>query len=385
MKTSAQAIRDEFILRFGNTPVVVRSPGRINLIGEHTDYNDGFVLPGAIDKAVYVAIQKKSTNSIRLFASEYDDEVEVSVADVRPSQKKPWTNYILGVVDQLVKDENKLSGFDLVIQGDIPLGAGLSSSAAVECATAFALNEIFNLELSRLDLVKISQKAEHEFAGVKCGIMDQFASMFGKKDHVIKLDCRSLEYEYVPVKLQGHSLVLFDTQVKHTLASSAYNTRRAECEAAVSLINMEQPQVISLRDATLDMVKQYVKPAGANLYNRAHYVVSEIIRVGEACDDLARHDLFSVGKKMFATHEGLSRQYEVSCAELDFLVDWVKENPSVLGARMMGGGFGGCTLNLIADEKISTVVDAVSRAYRNQFNIELKSYVVCLEDGTGLV
>jgi galactokinase len=379
------SIREEFASRFGQQAVIVRSPGRINLIGEHTDYNDGFVLPGAIDKAVYVAVQKNSSPIIRLFAGEYNDDAEVGVEALKPSTEKPWTNYILGVVDQLLKAGHTLSGFDLIIHGDIPLGAGLSSSAAVECATAFALNEIFNLGLSRLDMVKISQQAEHEFAGVKCGIMDQFASMFGKKDHVIKLDCRSLEYEYVPVKLQGHSLVLFDTQVKHALASSAYNTRRAECEAAVSLINMEQPQVKSLRDATLDMVKQYVRPAGATLYNRAYYVVSEINRVEEACEDLTRHDLLSVGKKMFATHEGLSRQYEVSCAELDFLCDQVKDNPFVPGARMMGGGFGGCTLNLIATEKIPTVVDAVSQAYRNKFNLELKSYVVNLEEGTGLV
>lgn len=379
------SLRQAFTTRFGKEPLVVRSPGRINLIGEHTDYNDGFVLPGAIDKAVYVAVQKNSTHTIRLFAVEYQAGVEVALPDVRPSTEMPWTNYILGVVDQLIKGEKKVEGFDLVIQGDIPLGAGLSSSAAVECATAFALNELFNLKLSRLDLVKLSQKAEHEFAGVKCGIMDQFASMFGKKDHVIKLDCRSLEYEYVPVNLHGYTLMLFDTQVKHALASSAYNTRREECEAAVALINMEHPEVKSLRDADAGMVKQYVKPAGEKLYNRAHYVVREIDRVELACEDLKQNNLNAFGEKMFATHDGLSKLYEVSCAELDFLVDQVRTNPSVIGARMMGGGFGGCTINLIKAAEVEPVVAGVTEAYRQAFQLDLKSYPVSLEAGTGVV
>lgn len=371
-----------FNRHFGGDPIVVKSPGRINLIGEHTDYNQGFVLPAAIDKAVYVAVRKNEDNQIRLFAQAYDDFEEITVDDLKPSVVKPWTNYILGVVDQLKKRGQALTGFELIITGDIPLGAGLSSSAAVECATAFALNEIFDLKLSRLELVKLAQKAEHEFAGVMCGIMDQFASVFGKKDHVIKLDCRSLEYEYVPLKLDGLNLVLFDSQVKHSLASSAYNKRREACEASVELIRKRYPAVQSLRDATPEMVYECVKPVDEVLFQRANYVVQEIIRVPLACNDLMENNIKAFGTKMFATHHGLSKHYEVSCPELDFLVDQVQHIPSVLGARMMGGGFGGCTLNIIEESATPAVVDSLTRSYFDAFAIDLKTYLVSLEDGT---
>jgi galactokinase len=380
-----KVVSNEFGNRFGGYPIIVRSPGRINLIGEHTDYNEGYVLPGAIDKAVYVAVGNNNSDRINLFAIEYNEVVAIRLEEVRPSAEHPWTNYILGVVDQLSKRGCVISGFNLVIAGDIPLGAGLSSSAAVECATALALNHLFGLKISKLDLVKLSQKAEHEFAGVKCGIMDQFASMFGKKDHVIKLDCRSLDYEYIQVRMDGYKILLFDTRVKHSLASSEYNTRREECEHALSLIRKNYPNVSSLRDATPEMVEECVKPAGRTFYNRAKFVVDEIERVKKACEDLRCRNLDAFGKEMFATHKGLSELYEVSCEELDFLVDEVSDDPAVLGARMMGGGFGGCTINLIREQVAASLTNRLKEAYKKQFGIDLKSCEVSLEEGTSIV
>lgn len=381
----AQHVRNTFIQQFQIEPLIVRSPGRINLIGEHTDYNDGLVLPAAIDKAVYVAVQKNSRDLIRLVSLEYRDQVEVTLTDITPSSSKPWTNYILGVVDQFQKRGFKVSGFDLVIAGDVPLGAGLSSSAAVECATAYALSEIFLFGLPRLELVKLAQLAEHEFAGVKCGIMDQFASVFGKLNHVIKLDCRSLEYTYVPLDLNGYEIVLFDSRVKHSLASSAYNKRREECETGVQLIQRQYPEVESLRDATLQQVEQCIKPVDPIVFKRCAYVVEEISRVEQACEALSNNDLKTFGKLMFQTHEGLSLAYEVSCDELDFLITEVRKFPAVIGARMMGGGFGGCTINLIARQEMKRVTDLVTLSYQKKFGVSPGVYHVTPSDGTAVL
>ena len=381
----AQTVRNTFVQRFQAEPVVVRSPGRINLIGEHTDYNDGLVLPAAIDKAVYVAVQKNHLNLVRLVSQEYNDQVEVALADLAPSSSKPWTNYILGVADQFQQRNFSVTGFDLVIAGDVPLGAGLSSSAAVECATAYALNEIFSFGLSRLELVKLAQLAEHEFAGVKCGIMDQFASVFGKPNHVIKLDCRSLEYDYVPFDLSGYKLVLFDSRVKHSLASTAYNKRREECELGVQLIQRQYPEVKSLRDATLSQVEECIKPVDQTIFKRCAYVVEEISRVEQACEALRHNDLHAFGQRMFQTHEGLSKAYEVSCVELDFLINEVKKFPAVIGARMMGGGFGGCTINLMAEQEMKRVTDLVTLSYQKQFAVTPGVYPVTPSAGTAML
>lgn len=378
-------VADMFHDHFGGNSIVIKSPGRINLIGEHVDYNDGFVLPAAIDKAVYIAMGKKNSNGIRLYSDEYKQHIEVKLSEVRPSKSHPWTNYILGVVDQLKKRGYPIGGFDLVITGDIPLGAGLSSSAAVECATAFGVNELFGLNLHKLDLVKLSQQAEHEFAGVKCGIMDQFASMFGKAGHAIRLDCRSLEYEYIPLTFDGLSFVLFDTQVKHALASTAYNRRREECDEAIALIKRANPQIQSLRDCTLQMVDNALSYEDPILYKRAQFVLCEIDRVVQGCHDLEKKDSKSFGQKMFLSHEGLKVQYEVSCAELDFLIDQVKENQAVIGARMMGGGFGGCTINLVEKPAVDNIVSRLQQAYWNEFKLELKAYPVSVENGTDVV
>jgi len=363
--------------------IVVRSPGRINLIGEHTDYNEGFVLPAAIDKAVYVAVEKNSGDSISLFSVDFNEKIETSIAAIKPEPGQ-WQTYILGVVDQLVKRGKPVQGFKLVIYGDVPLGAGLSSSAAVECAAAFALNELFDLQLTKIELVKTAQLAEHAFAGVKCGIMDQFASVFGKKDHVIKLDCRSLDYAYFPVQLEGYKIVLLDSMVKHSLASTEYNVRRSQCEEGVSLIRNKYPQVNSLRDVSLSMIDECLSHNGI-IDRRCRYVVEENTRLQEGCVDLLNGKLEAFGQKMFATHKGLSEQYEVSCKELDLLVASVRQLPEVIGARMMGGGFGGCTINLVKETAIDVVIQTITEKYNTAYGKEPKAYVVQIEDGTSVI
>lgn len=372
-----------FIEKFQEQPVIFRSPGRVNILGEHTDYNEGFVLPAAIDKNIYIAISKRKDNSINLYATDFDENFKGDITNVKKSNTQ-WANYILGVVDQLQKKGHVLTGFNAVVDGDVPIGAGLSSSAALECVTIFALNELFELGLNRLSLVPLAQKAEHVFAGVHCGIMDQFASMFGKQDHVIKLDCRSLEYEYVPFKLDGYKILLLNTNVKHNLAASEYNTRRLQCEKGVSIIRQHHPDVKSLRDVTLDMLKQFVEPIEPLVYQRCKYVVQENRRLLEACEDLARGDIKSLGAKMYQTHYGLRYFYDVSCKELDFLVEYVKNIPSVAGARMMGGGFGGCTINLVQEDAIEKLVKDISFAYKEAMNLPLTAYIASIENGTGI-
>jgi galactokinase len=356
----------------------------VNIIGEHTDYNDGFVLPAAIDKAAYVAVGKRADDRISMYANEFSDAHETGLTGFTKTEKG-WPNYILGVVDQLQKSGKKVGGFNLLVDGDIPLGAGLSSSAALECATVFALNELFGLEIEKSSMAPIAQHAEHEFAGVNCGIMDMFASLFGKKDHAISLDCRSLAYEYVPLQLNGYKILLLNTNVKHTLSSSAYNTRRRQCEQGVAWVKEHVPSVKALRDVTVAMLDEHVLPKDALIYQRCRYVVDENNRLLEACEDLKKSDLQALGKKMFATHDGLSRMYEVSCTELDFLVDQVKDKEAVIGARMMGGGFGGCTINLVKEEAIEEIVAAIKPAYEAATGLLLSYYVASVEDGTKVI
>lgn len=379
-----EELKKVFIEKFAATPILVKSPGRINLIGEHTDYNDGFVLPAAIDKYAYVAIQKREDKHINLFSVDFNEAQEATLPELT-TEGKHWPVYILGVVDQLLKSNYALTGFNLVLCGDVPIGAGLSSSAAVECATILALNELFNLGISKMEMVKMAQKAEHEFAGVKCGIMDQFASMFGKENNLIRLDCRSLQYEYFPFYVPGCQVVLMDTHVKHSLASSAYNERRAQCEKGVAIIQPFFPQVKSLRDVNLQMLQQYVFPVDELVYRRCKYVVEEIERTVNACTDLIKNDFISFGKKMFQTHEGLSNDYAVSCRELDFLIQQVKDNPAVLGARMMGGGFGGCTINLVKENEAEVLIEKISKAFQKETGSTLSAYKVTIQDGASVI
>ncbi len=383
-KKIIDSITEAFKTLSSQKPLIVRSPGRVNLIGEHTDYNEGFVLPAAVDKAIYVAVTKRPDQKIVLFSCEYNEHYEVMMEDMAPT-KKGWPNYILGVVAQLKENKHSISGFNLSFDGDVPVGAGMSSSAAIECAVVFALNTLFELGIDKKKMVQMTQKAEHEYAGVKVGIMDMFASMYGKKDHVIKLDCRSLDYEYVPLDLKEYKILLLNTNVKHSLASSAYNKRREQCEEGVALVKKHHPEVHSLRDVTMEMLDKYVKEADTVIYDRCKYVIEENERLLQACEDLKKGNIESLGKKMFESHEGLSKLYDVSCKELDFLVDHVKNNPAVLGARMMGGGFGGCTINIVKEDAIDSLIEVTAAAYKKEMNLELTPYTVDIEDGTSLI
>ena len=380
----ASRVKESYIHLFPRTdPLIVRSPGRVNLIGEHTDYNYGFVLPAAIDKAIYLAIGPRPDNEIHLFSLDLDRSFTCTL-DLREPAPEHWPNYLLGVVQQLQQAGKSPGGFNCVFAGDIPIGSGMSSSAALECATAFALNELFHLQLDRLTMVRMSQRAENLFVGVQCGIMDQFASMFGRRDHVIRLDCQSLEYAWFPFNLEGIRIVLLDTNVKHSLASTEYNTRRRQCEAGVRLIRAHHPDVTSLRDATPEMLDRYVAPVDELVWRRCRFIVGENARLLAATEDLLNGDLRAFGRKMFETHDGLSRDYEVSCRELDFLVDEVRDDDAVIGARMMGGGFGGCTINLVQEEAIDSLVARITPVYRAAMNKEMKAYVAQIEDGTSI-
>jgi galactokinase len=376
-------VTDLFSQHFGQPDLIVRSPGRINLIGEHTDYNMGFVLPASIDKAIYIAIGKRNDTEIHLLAADLDEKYQTTLDQLLFSDKH-WPNYVMGVVDQLQKAGHSLKGFNAVLSGDVPLGAGLSSSAAVECATAFALNDLFSLGLDRLTMVQLSQKAENQFVGVQCGIMDQFASMFGREEKLIRLDCRSLAYEYIPFPTETIEVLLMDTGVKHSLASTEYNQRREECETGVSIIRQQYPEVNSLRDATSAMVETVLSGGDTKVYHRCKYIVEEIERLQLACADLQQRDLHAFGQKMFATHDGLSRLYEVSCPEADALVDMVRNDAKVYGARMMGGGFGGCTINIVEKGYAPELAERTAPVYLERFGKEMKWYIVQIDKGTSI-
>lgn len=381
-----EKLRAEFVERYESEPaVIVRSPGRVNIIGEHTDYNEGFVLPAAIDKAAYIALSLRDDDEIHLTALDLNETFSTTVAALKPVGDISWPNYILGSAAQFIKRGITLPGFNAVLSSDVPIGAGLSSSAAVECATVFALNELLQTNLDRVPMVVMAQKAEHEYAGVMCGIMDQFASMMGKKDHVIKLDCRSLAYEYVPFKLDGIKILLLNTNVKHSLASSEYNTRRNECSQAVDWIKVHHPEVTSLRHANIAMLNEHVLPKDKTIDKRSRFVVEEIDRLLTGCTDLQQGNIAALGQKMFATHDGLSKMYAVSCKELDFLVDFVRDRPEVIGARMMGGGFGGCTINLVKESAIDQLVADIKPAYEAATGLQLDYYIASIENGTEII
>ena len=379
-------VKSFFVENYGYAPqIMAKSPGRINLIGEHTDYNQGFVLPAAIDKAAYVAIARRDDQLVRLFAKDLGEhhEVKINLLATNPGH---WSAYVLGVVDQLLKMGKQLSGFDLVLTCDVPTGAGMSSSAAVECATAFALNALFDLQLERLDLVRMAQKAENEFVGVKCGIMDMFASVMGKDAQVIQLDCRDLSYQYFPLNLGDYKIVLFDTGVKHSLAGGEYNLRRQQCEQGVAVLKERFPEVNSLRDANLSMLDEQFRSAVSPIvYNRCLYVIEENLRLEAGCKLLLQNDIHGFGKQMHGSHKGLSELYEVSCKELDFLVELSKQEEAIAGARMMGGGFGGCTINLIESSAIEGIYERFSKQYQFAMGRELNMYVTLPSEGSQLI
>ena len=365
--------------------IVVRSPGRINLIGEHTDYNEGYVLPAAIDKAAYLALTPRDDDQINLYSIDLNDEHHTNIRNFERTEEKSWPNYILGVADQFRQRDKLTKGFDAALTADVPIGAGLSSSAAVENAVVMALNAALDTGYKKLTMVEMSQEAEHTFPQLMCGIMDMFASMFGKKDNVIRLDCRSLEYAYEPLDMTDFKIVLFDSNVEHSLGSSEYNVRRAQCEEGVALVKQHYPHVLSLRDVTMEMLDKYVLPVNELVYRRCSYVLEENARLLAACEYLENGDMQAFGEKMYESHEGLSKKYEVSCKELDFLVQQVKGNPDVLGARMMGGGFGGCTINLVKAGAVEPLIEEVTTAYKAAMGLDTKAYITKIEDGTAII
>lgn len=365
--------------------ITVKAPGRINLIGEHTDYNGGFVMPAAIQMAATVHVELREDREIHLFAEDLLETYQLSI-DTIAKANVSWANYLIGVIAQFQKIITIPIGFTIRLKSDVPIGAGLSSSAAIESAVALALNELFSFGIDKMQLTKMAQKAEHEYAGVQCGIMDQFASMFGKKDQVILLDCNTMEYQYYPLELEAYNIVLLDTQIKHALASSEYNTRRKECEQGIAQMQQKYPAVKSFRDASIEMLEECVNQKIMPLvYNRCKYVIEEIERTQAAAKDLQKNKLEAFGQKMFATHHGLSNLYEVSCPELDFLVKAVEADKNVIGARMMGGGFGGCTINLIKKEATASVVQKLVASYQNAFQKTLVHYKVSIEDGAHII
>ena len=382
LQMNTASIRSKFQELYGAEGILFTSPGRINLIGEHTDYNGAFVFPGAVDKAMVAEIRLNGTDRVRAYALDLGEHAEFGLNE-EDAPQQAWARYIFGVCREIQKRGKKITGFDTVFAGDVPLGAGMSSSAALESTFAFALNDLLSLGIDKFELAKIGQATEHNYIGVKCGIMDQFASVFGKAGHLIRLDCKSLEYEYFPFdpKSKGHRLLLVDSVVKHELASSAYNKRRESCERAVAAIAKRHPEVKFLRDASMAMLNEVRSEITEEDYKRAEYVIGEVDRVLAVCEALGRGDYDTVGKKMYETHHGMSKLYEVSCEELDFLNDLAKEL-GVTGSRVMGGGFGGCTINLLKEELHDSFVDEVRRRYQAKYGHAPKFYDVVISDGS---
>ena len=360
---------------FGGKGTLYASAGRINLIGEHTDYNGGFVFPGAIDKVIMACIRPNDSDRVNLYSLDLNDSTSFGFnEDEAPSQQ--WARYVFGVCRETIKRGGAVKGFDAVFAGNVPLGAGLSSSAALESCFAFAINDLFNGNtIEKFELAKIGQSTEHNYCGVNCGIMDQFASVFGKKDCLIRLDCRSLEFEYFPFQIDGYKLVLVDSVVKHELVDSPYNKRRQSCERVAKRLGME-----TLRDADMAQLEAVKSDISAEDYMRAKFVIEEKERVLDVCDALNRGDIATVGRLMYDCHRGLSKDYEVSCEELDYLNDVAKEC-GVVGSRIMGGGFGGCTINLVANDKYDSFISTVTEKFADKYGHAPKIYDVVISDG----
>lgn len=381
----ARDIQSKFLEIFNKEPLMVRAPGRINLIGEHTDYNEGFVMPAAIDKEIFFGMCPSDDHRSIIYSLHYQEKFEVDLKNPHPVKQPKWANYLLGVLFQFIQKGYSVNPFYCAFGGNVPVGAGMSSSAALECGFAFALSEVNLLNVPKLEMITMAQWAEHNYVGVKCGIMDQFASVMGKEDHVIVLDCRALTHQYSPIDLKEYAIVLCDTKVKHSLVDSEYNVRRNECEMGVKILRQHYPAVRSLRDVSENMIVKHRDEFKGKVYYRCLYVVQEILRVQQASKDLDKGDLKAFGKKMYETHDGLSALYEVSCQELDFLVTQAKNSDRVLGARMMGGGFGGCTINLVQKDFVEYFIQHMKEEYKKAFSIDMPTYSVKIRQGVSRV
>ena len=374
-------VKSSFEQRFGIEPIVIKAPGRINLIGEHTDYNNGFVLPAAVDQAIYLAIGKSGSSESTLVSLDMDQTFEFSINDFQPTKEKLWANYLMGVVAEIQKSGREVTGFNIVFSGDVPQGSGMSSSAALECGTCFALNELFDLSIPKVKMVKMSQKAEHNYAGVMCGIMDQFASMMGSADHALLLDCESLEYRHFPIELTDHIIVLCNSNVSHNLADSEYNIRRKQCEEGVSLLQKYFPEIKSLRDVSLEQLNAHQSELSDVVYKRCKYVIEENERVMSMTKAMEAGEIDALGEILTIAQEGMRSGYEISCPEIDFMADFANNREDVVGARMMGGGFGGCTINLVNKGSEDQFISELNAAYKEQFNKEITPIKVVISDG----
>ena len=377
-------VEKKFVKLFNTEPLILKAPGRINLIGEHTDYNNGFVLPATINKNIYFAIQKNNNKNIQIYAVNFNESISIPIENITKNEKT-WANYLLGSFNELIIEGFALQGFDCVFGGDIPIGAGLSSSAAIECGLIFGLNTLYNLNLDNLQIANLAQRAENNFVGVNCGIMDQFAITHGVENKLIKLDCKSLEATYHPYGIIDYVPVFVNSNVKHSLASSEYNIRRKECEQGVQIIQDHIPELESLRDITLNEIKQLKKYFNPKIYDRCIFVIEENMRVNQFCKVLEDNNPKKAGELIYESHIGLRDKYEVSCPELDFLVEEAMQMDFVLGSRMMGGGFGGCTLNLVKKDKKEIFIERIKKAYINKSGIAPDVYSTEITNGLEII
>ena len=378
-------IKTEFEYKFTQHPLLVRSPGRINLIGEHTDYNMGLVFPATIDKCIIIALAKSNKNISKIYSIDFNESLEIDFNNIGKQEVGSWKNYIIGVISGILNKSAKIENFNLVFGGNIPIGAGLSSSAALENGVVYGLNKLFNLGLNKSEIMNISIAAEHNFAGVNCGVMDQFSNLHGKSENAIFLDCYDLSFQYVSLQLDNYQFLLINTNVKHQLNNSPYNQRKLDCETGLQILQNKFPQLNSLSNTDLGQLNSVKEKLSTKVYNRCLYVIEENERVKSSKIALENNDLQSFGDLLFASHKGLSSLYEVSCPELDFLVDLAKKDTSVIGSRMMGGGFGGCTINLIKKDKIDNFINKAESEYQHKFGLSISTYPVNISDGTQII
>lgn len=383
-RSSAEEVSEAFSRLYGGAVRIFRAPGRVNLIGEHTDYNDGFVMPAALQFYTYAAVGPRFERMLSVHSLEFGETREFDLEQLGSGPENHWSDYIRGVAAVLQSKGQRLRGANLVVKGEVPIGAGLSSSAAIEVATAFALLWNSDAVMERADIALACQRAEHQYAGTKCGIMDQFISCFGKAQHALLLDCRRLTYEYLPVD-EGVRIVICNTNVKHELASGEYNRRRTECEAGVRHLRQYLPDIKALRDVTPPQLEQFAAGMPEIVYRRCRHVVTEDERALSAAEALKSGDLKRFGELMFASHHSLQRDYEVSCPELDAMVDIARGSSGVYGARMTGGGFGGCTVNLVEARRVEGFTVNIQREYEAATKLRADVYVCNASQGAGEV
>jgi galactokinase len=380
---TVQTLAEDFARRFGGRPTIYQAPGRVNLIGEHTDYNDGFVMPAAIAMYTWVAMAPRSDRKLVVRSENFSEEAEFWLHQLPARGSGHWSDYVVGVAKVLAESGIRSTGANLLICGDVPLGAGLSSSASLEVAVGYALMDLAGQKPDRTRLAQLCQRAENEFVGARCGIMDQFVASHGKRDHALLLDCRSLEYHLLPLR-EDVRLVICNTMVRHAVAGGEYNRRRAECEAGVQGLSKRFPDVRALRDATLEQLAALNSELPDKIFRRCRHVITENARVSAAAAALTRNDVAAFGDLMRESHRSMRDDFEISCPELDLMVQLAEQAKGVYGARMTGGGFGGCAINLVEADCVDAFQESVSEGYERVTGRRPEIYVCSVADGVGL-